>query len=331
MVFISLSGSAMGYLFQAFDSPINRHPMSTDDPSLEHYTGKSTENSQPSSNHLLQTNQVFSVQEQITSSLLSNVTSWLCVYADVSADDILQTDYDLVDIDPDEFRTEEIPRIKESGKIVIAYLSIGEAEDYRYYWDPKADYLLEENPEWPGCWYVDYTNIEWQQIIINDYIPMIQNKGFDGLYLDTVETYQIEEQYPNCTKDAMVNFVTAISDSYRSGDFCIIMQNGLDIASDLLDDIDGVAVEETYFRAVYGHLLGWHINGIPQKPAVRRYNEQQMTEVLHHGMVVFTLDYAVLPFQVNRCYIISQAEGFIPYVSTAQLNRIIPNRHISRL
>ena len=29
----------------------------------------------------------------------------------------------------------EISQIKSSGKKVISYMSIGEAEDYRYYWD----------------------------------------------------------------------------------------------------------------------------------------------------------------------------------------------------
>ena len=271
--------------------------------------------------------QVHSIQEEPSSMPLSNVTSWLCVYSDVSADQILGTHYDLVDIDPDAFSYEDILAIGESDKIVIAYLSIGEAEKYRYYWDPEADYLLEENPDWPGCWYVDYTHPEWQEIIMNDYIPMIQRKGFDGLYLDTVETYHIEENYPQCTKNAMIEFVTAIAEHHRSSDFCLIMQNGLEIASRLFDRIDGVAVEETYFRAVYCPILGWHFNGIPQNPARRRNNEQRMGGALDEGLVVFTLDYAVLPFQVDRCYRMSQTKGFIPYVSTAELNRIFPHRH----
>lgn len=309
MLVIISSCPATGLLLQYDTSFVEGFFLSIDDPSLY-----------PSTNF-----QVHLVQEQPSSVPLSNVTSWLCVYSDVSVDDILKTDYDLVDIDPDAFSHQGINTLRESGKIVIAYLSVGEAEDYRYYWDSEADYLLEENPDWPGCWYVDYTHPEWQRILINEYIPMIRSKGFDGLYLDTVETYHVEESYPNCTKDAMIAFVTAIAKNFRSTDFCIIMQNGLDIASELFDHIDGVAVEETYFRAVYCPILGWHINGIPQNPATRRDNEQRMREALDEGLVVFTLDYAVLPFQVIRCYTMSQAKGFIPYVSTAELNRIFPH------
>ena len=47
------------------------------------------------------------------------------------------------------------------ARIVLAYLSIGEAEDYRSYWQrdwsvsPPA-WLGAENPDWPGNYAVNY-------------------------------------------------------------------------------------------------------------------------------------------------------------------------------
>ena len=253
---------------------------------------------------------------------LSNITNWLCVYSDVSVKEIVDTNFDLVVIDPDEFELEDITDIKNSGKIVIAYLSIGEAENYRFYWDPDALYLLEENPEWEGCYYVDYSNKEWQQIILDEYIPQIKNKGFDGLYLDTLETYNLEDDYPNCSKENMIKFVINISSSSITQELFIICQNGLEIIMNLIDYIDAVGVEETYYKAVYLIFLYLYINGIPQRNYITRGNENIMRDLLDIKKNVLTLDYSIFPYQIRRCYEKSRSNGFIPYVSTAELNRI---------
>ena len=50
--------------------------------------------------------------------------------------------YQLQNADP-----EEIKKIKDSGKIPVAYISIGEAENYRFYW---TDEWYNNPPEWLG-------------------------------------------------------------------------------------------------------------------------------------------------------------------------------------
>lgn len=87
------------------------------------------------------------------------------------------------------------------SRLVIAYMSIGEAEDYRYYWDPSwesyaPEWLLEENPDWEGNYKVKYWNHEWQSIIYGDeeaYLDQILSRGFDGVYLDIIEAFEYFE------------------------------------------------------------------------------------------------------------------------------------------
>lgn len=96
----------------------------------------------------------------------------------------------------------EMKRKKNGGKrLVISYMSIGEAEDYRYYW--KSDWennapswLDAENPDWPGNYKVKYWEKEWQDIIFgnNDsYLKKILDAGFDGVYLDIIEAFEYYE------------------------------------------------------------------------------------------------------------------------------------------
>ncbi len=87
------------------------------------------------------------------------------------------------------------------ARLVIAYMSIGEAEDYRYYWQPSwepgsPDWLGRENPDWEGNYKVGYWDTGWQDIIFgNDdsYLKKILDAGFDGVYLDIIDAYEYYE------------------------------------------------------------------------------------------------------------------------------------------
>lgn len=86
----------------------------------------------------------------------------------------------------------------------IAYLSLGEAETYRYYWEP--DWLIEKdskisspiaprwlgqiNPKWEGNFKVRYWDTEWKENIIQPYLDKILSQGFRGIYLDIIDAFE---------------------------------------------------------------------------------------------------------------------------------------------
>ena len=86
-------------------------------------------------------------------------------------------------------------------RLVICYMSIGEAEDYRWYWKSewnknKPDFVCAENPEWEGNFKVKYWDEEWQKIICgasDSYLTRILDSGFDGVYLDIIDAYEYFE------------------------------------------------------------------------------------------------------------------------------------------
>ncbi len=99
------------------------------------------------------------------------------------------------------FTSQEINRLKHkhNGGIrkLIAYVSIGEAENYRYYWNSNWEndapvWLDAENPNWPGNYKVRYWESDWQKIIYgnnNSYIKKVLDAGFDGAYLDIIDAF----------------------------------------------------------------------------------------------------------------------------------------------
>ena len=99
---------------------------------------------------------------------------------------------------------------KPSGKrrMVLAYMSVGEAEDYRYYWKTewnrkKPPFLERENPQWKGNYKVKYWMDEWKEIIAGrvdgtgfekSYLKKIIDTGFDGVYLDVIDAAHYFEE-----------------------------------------------------------------------------------------------------------------------------------------
>lgn len=122
---------------------------------------------------------------------------------------VCATNYDLLVmdlfLDEDAFTAEEVEQLhhKANGgrRLVICYLSIGEAENYRYYWDPswrthKPEWLERANPRWPGNYKVRYWHPDWQNIICgpgDSYLNRILTAHFDGVYLDLVDAFQYFE------------------------------------------------------------------------------------------------------------------------------------------
>jgi len=109
---------------------------------------------------------------------------------------LCKTNYDMFIVDSfcaDEkldFSDVQRLQVKPNGerRQVIAYMSIGEAETYRYYWNEswkrsKPAWLKKENPLWKGNYKVAYWHPEWQKIIFgteDSYLQKILDAGFDG-------------------------------------------------------------------------------------------------------------------------------------------------------
>ncbi len=123
---------------------------------------------------------------------------------------MLQTNYDALIMDlfhnEEAFTNTEIEQLKTKSnggeRLVICYMSIGEAEDYRYYWQSswnnnKPSWLEPENPNWEGNYKVRYWEQDWKNIIYgndNSYLKKITNAGFDGVYLDIIDAFDYFEQ-----------------------------------------------------------------------------------------------------------------------------------------
>ncbi len=161
------------------------------------------------------------------------------------------------------FTSTQINILKANDKKIIGYMSIGEAESYRYYFATMPASLKGEvNTKWSQNYTVHFWEKPWQDIFISSdgpsgkaYLDRLMDAAFDGVFLDVIDAYErFNDQGAKAIE--MANFIIRISQKAkaRNKHFVIILQNGLQIRrllpnpGPLLDAIDGVNIENAFFE-----------------------------------------------------------------------------------
>jgi cysteinyl-tRNA synthetase len=304
-------------------------------------------------------------------SRLSNVKDFLYILQteNVNISTLANSEFDLIVMDyakfgdaDSEYNRNQIEKIKTGGrsnhsKVVLAYMSIGEAEDYRFYWHPSWEpglppWLGPTNPEWEGNYKVRYWMQGWKNIIFGtpsgsnkSYLDRIIDQGFDGVYLDIIDAYEYwsgpEGGYERTRIQArrdMVNFVREIKDYARNSrgtpDFLIFPQNGADIIyadDEMLDALgreylglcDGLGQEDT-----------WYMEDEPQKPSDSLWLTQILDIYKANATLILSVDYiwdAQNPDSLdnkarfNDFYTNAYEKGYIPYAAdkNRELNDLV--------
>jgi uncharacterized protein (TIGR01370 family) len=214
-----------------------------------------------------------------------------------------------------------------AGRHIAGYLSVGEASpDYTYFAALQAEGLLvRPSPTWQGNYYIDIRQPQWKTRLFNEIIPGIVAAGFDGLFLDTLDSpLHLEETEPAVYKGmaaATVDLIHAMRAAYPH--IKIIMNRAYRLLSPVSASIDvvvGESVFTTYDFAQKKYKLvdaaGYRRQVQLLQGAVRRRPDLR----------VFTLDYWEPSDAegIARIYQEERANGFSPYVSSIDLTRVVP-------
>jgi len=259
--------------------------------------------------------------------------------------DLLVIDYSADGSHETRFSSAEIGTLKASpggSKLVLAYMSIGEAEDYRWYWQPSWDadrdgrpdpgaptWLGRENPDWDGNYKVRYWDPAWQKIIFGtseSYLDLILDAGFDGVYLDIVDAFEYwgpEGESGSGRETAeqdMVDFVRAIAHYARvtrgRTGFGVFPQNGEALVRhpEYLEAVTGIGREDT-----------WNSGNDPQPPEETAFVLAYLDQFRQAGKLVLVIDYATRPALIDDFYPRARTRGFLPYASVRALDHLTFN------
>ena len=214
-----------------------------------------------------------------------------------------------------------------SRRLVLAYMSIGEAERYRFYWnqdwyDParKPAWLGDLNPVWDGNYLVRFWHPEWQRFIVegtDSYLARIQAAGFDGVYLDRADVHSewVNEKPAAEAAAAMAAFVRRIALTARRSDphFLVVMQNAEELVRQkpVLDSIDAIAKEDLFY--------GIDHNASPNDAGTVAGSLAHLRTARKAGRRVLVVEYLDDVAKVRDARRRSEAEGFLIHFTRRDL------------
>jgi cysteinyl-tRNA synthetase, unknown class len=274
---------------------------------------------------------------------MASVKTWAIQLRFLDRNTLATSPFDLVVIDhaPHPKSNIELPftsdellplRTKPDGRrrIVLAYLSVGEAERYRYYWQPAWDapetrpkWLAAENPRWAGNYQVQFADPDWQSVVFGSqtsYLDRIIAAGFDGVYLDRVDAFQdVEQTFPGA-QDAMTGFVQRLADhAHRvNPNFLVVMQNAEELAQSksLLTRLDGIAKEDL--------LYGFDNRDDANPQQMVTDTVANLRRAKRFGIKVLVLEYAHTAETIGAAQRLAEREGFVLHVTDRMLGVLSP-------
>ncbi|WP_306750788.1 endo alpha-1,4 polygalactosaminidase [Saccharothrix yanglingensis] len=262
--------------------------------------------------------------------LLSGLVYQLQGYRDDRLDELVgvHARYAVIDLARDAgesyFSAAEIAALREPGTEVLAYFEIGSVESFRpdFATIRDAGLLLHEWSDWPGEHFARYWEPEWWEMVVRPRIDRALRAGFDGAYLDTPLAYEEinRASVPDLDRaelgQRMVELIVRISEYGKGADprFQVYPQNSPELAEHpgYLDAVDGIGVEELFFRAT----------DVPCAADFCATDLAATRRVRDAGKTVLAVDYAVIPENLAEACRRYREEGFEGYTTVRSLDRI---------
>ncbi len=248
--------------------------------------------------------------------------NWIVYYSNTHKSSEF-SDYDVIVFDRD--KHPPIQNLKAAGKTLLGYVSAGEAEKYRpdYKTIQDKNLLMEENPHWPGHFSVDVRNPEWTRYLVEDVIPSIIQRGFHGIFVDTLDSVEdLEVQQPQKYKGmikASANMIKTIRHHYP--DLKIMINRGFEIMPYIAQDVDYLLLE--------GVMVNYDFEGgnhklFPDHIYQEYVQKVKALKIKAPHLKVMALDYWHMDDtnMIKTIYKRHRQNGFLPYVTTIELDRL---------
>ena len=273
---------------------------------------------------------------------LNNIYTWAYQLqniqpASIAADTsfkLIVIDYSANGTDAMKFSSAEISSIKNSGKKAIAYISIGEAENYRTYWQSSwtgspPSWLGPENPNWAGNFKVKYWDAQWQAIVFN-YMDTVIAQGFDGAYMDIIDAYYYWQTNAPLQPNAdslMIDFVLKIrahvNQQTGNNNFVLMPQNGEDVIrgahvntglkNQFFAAINGVGIEDIFFPGS---------NAMDNTYAPDTFRLNTLNQFQQNQIPIYSIEYLSNISKILQYKTDAGAHNFRAYTCTRNLDQL---------
>ncbi len=225
--------------------------------------------------------------------------------------------YDWLVVDPQVFCMKGLREkfyLKKRARL-IAYLSIGEMGAHDpYYNSIKKEWVIGQNKVWKSI-VLDLRKEGYRKTLLNRIIPSIIKKGYEGIMLDTLDSYQISIKNSKWKEyeSIEVEFIKKIRQRYPH--IIIIVNRPFRIIDQIKDHVDAFLAESLF----YG--LDSNLNYVKMKQGHTKILLKKLNHVKSLGLPIIVVDY-VDPEERKLAKKVAEkikGLGFIPWVTDKNL------------
>lgn len=223
--------------------------------------------------------------------------------------------YDLVVVEPDETNARRVKQLRDQGKIVLAYLSIGTIEKYRFWYRAVRKYRLKDKFDEFDEYYARPNKAGYRRIMLRVARRYLRRKKVDGLFLDNTDFIEVHPRQ----KRGLRRLVRLLARLVHRRDKLLFSQNGESTIGPLLRSYDGWNREDVSWTFDFDTNRYLRV-----PPADRLAAQSALRRIKAAGLLTTSADYtarddaaAFRESVANSC-----AAGAVPYVSNIHLTRI---------
>jgi len=228
--------------------------------------------------------------------------------------------FDRLVLEPDNIKKAELHALSARGTRTYAYLSVGEVGPQRAYASAmKKQWILGKNPAWNSS-VLDLASDDLRRFLL-DRVGRLQAAGYRGLFLDTMDSFNLVAKTELDRLAQRTGLVTLINDIAREYPGMLMISNrGFEVLDDIAPHIEAVAAESLY--------ASWN-NTTQQYTQVPDGDRQWLMGKLLHArnelnLDVISIDYLPPERRAEARSVAARiaTHGFIPWVANPELDYV---------
>ncbi|MFZ5426087.1 MAG: endo alpha-1,4 polygalactosaminidase [Thermodesulfobacteriota bacterium] len=247
------------------------------------------------------------------------IANWACYYGSKPVKALSR--FDLVVL---ESFHQPAPPKRKGRPVALGYASLGEVDMDGRYWELVKDkpFVLDKNPNWNSR-FVDVRDPGWRAVMLERIVPDILARGYDGVFLDTLDSsIHLESVDPERFKgmaSAAAELVAVIKRRFPEAKLCLNRAAPiLETAAPILDFALLECLYSDYdFEAKSYRLVDARERGALLESAARARRANP-------AIVMLSLDYADPKDArtIRNALAFSRKHKLVPYVSTPELDAV---------
>lgn len=161
------------------------------------------------------------------------------VYSDINP--LTVSGYKTLIVEPYFFNKKDISELHSRGLKVIAYISLGEVNPSRKYFEEFKKIGFKGKNGNFGSYYNNLSDSRIKEKFLHEIVPELLSNGYDGLFLDTIDAVAPYTDRREMESD-MVDLIKSIKIS--NPDKLLIQNAGLFLLDETSEFIDAIAIED---------------------------------------------------------------------------------------